>query len=103
MYHQLMKTTGRSKGKRCINGEGCLLLRQGKLNSCQERTGSNRWGDDGQRNSTGTAEPIPVKHRLQNQALVTPREDQRSQGSIQQRNAAGENQSWCLGVWRNMQ
>ena len=70
MYHQLMKTTARSKGRRYISGEGCLLLRQGKLNSRQERTGSNRWRDHGQCNSAGTAEPIPVKHGLQNQVTV---------------------------------
>lgn len=71
MYYQLMKTTARSKRRRYISSEGCLLLRKGKLNSHQEITDLNRWRDHSQCNSTGITERILVKHGPQNQATVT--------------------------------
>lgn len=81
MCHQLMKTTVRSKGRRYISGEGCLLLRQEKLNSHQERADPNRWSDPGE---TQTAKP----------SHCHPRGDHSSQGLIQHRDIAGENQPW---------
>lgn len=75
-----MKTTVRSKGRRYISGEGCLLLRQGKLNSHQERTDANRWRDRGWCDSAAPAEPILVKHRLPNQATGTQEETRATKG-----------------------
>lgn len=80
MCHQLMKTTVRSKGRRYISGEGCLLLRQGKLNSHQERTDPNRWRDRGQCNTAAPAELILVKHRVPNQATVSQEEIRGAKG-----------------------
>lgn len=80
MCHQLMKTMVRSKGRRYISGEGCLLLRQGKLNSPQERTDPNRWRDRGWCSSAEPAEPILVKHRVPNQATVTQEEIRAAKG-----------------------
>lgn len=73
MHHQLMKTTVRSKGRRCISSVGCLLLRKGKLNFHQEMRDLNRWRDHSQCNSAGIAEPILVKHGPQNQATAPKR------------------------------
>lgn len=80
MCHQLMKTTVRSKGRRYISGEGCLLLRQGKLNSPQERADPNRCRDRGQCSSAAPAEPILVRHRLPNRATVTQEEIRGAKG-----------------------